>query len=129
MGSRLSTRSEEFLPAENQTWLGTAHGTREAKSITVDGDAAIAIFDDGFVPSGVAVFKNAEDRYEPVTVGNEGDTEGYLFTSTVVRAGELTSAALYWHGRVIVANLPAATGAYVGPVTAVQDALVHIKHD
>lgn len=129
MGSRLSTRSEVFVPAENQTWLGSAHGTSEAKSITVDGDAAIAIFDDGLVPSGVAMYRLGNGRYAPVVAAAAGDAEGYLFTTTQVAAGQLTSAPLYWHGRVITANLPAARGTYVGPTAAVVDAMPQIKHD
>ncbi len=131
MGSRLSIRRETFVPAENQTWLGSAHGTSEAKSISVDGDAAIAAgFTDGLVPSGVAMFKLPSGRYSPVTAGNEAAAEGELFTTTRVVAGDVTSAPLYWHGRVILANVPAARGTYVGHTAAVRTALsAHIKFD
>jgi hypothetical protein len=129
VGSRLSTRSQTYVPAENQTWLGSAHGTSEARSITVDGDAAIAIFTDGLVPSGVAVYQLGNGRYAPVVAGQEANARGYLLTTTQVAAGQLTSAALYWHGRVIIANLPAARGTYVGPVAAVRTALPRIQHD
>lgn len=129
MGIRLSTRSETFVPAENQTWLGSATGTQAAKSITLDGDASIAIFADGIVPSGVALYKLANDRYAPVVAGQEANAEVLLFTTTEVVAGDKTAAAGYWHGRVIAANAPAAEGTYVGLVAAVQAALTHIKFD
>lgn len=130
MGSRLSTRSEVFVPAENQTWLGSAHGTSEAKSITLDGDACVAVYPSGEVPSGIALFKLGNGRYAPVVAGQEANAKGLLFTTSAgLAAGKHSSAPLYWHGRVISANAPAAVGTYLGLTAAVKTALSKILFD
>lgn len=112
MGSRLSTRSEEFLPAENHSWLGSAHGTQECDSITLD-HTAFAAFD-GLVPSGTVLAKNvAGTKYVPfVTAAGDstGTAVGHLFTTTVVPTDSDTTGALFWHGEVVIAQLPANSG-------------------
>lgn len=62
---RLGIRSETFTPGEDWTWLGSAHATDTWESITLDGDAFLAAFPDGVVPSGVVLAKNASDLYIP----------------------------------------------------------------
>lgn len=213
MGSRLNIRNETFVAAENHEWLGSAHGTQECESITLDGAVFKAAFADGVVPSGVVVAKNvAGTKYVPfagvsevqtinlgsatagtITIGFEGETtgaiafdataatvqaalealsnvepgeitvtggplpgtitltfggryagrdlaqvtvtptgltggtvtvatttqgsaggdgvaRGHLFTTTLVDSTYDTTGALFWHGRVIVAKLPANSG-------------------
>lgn len=52
---RLDIRTETFASPEDQSWLGSAHGTNEADSITLDGDMFLAAFPTGVVPSGVVL--------------------------------------------------------------------------
>ena len=111
MGSRLNIRSEDFIPAENQEWLGSAHGTQEMESVTLDGAAFAAVYTDGVVPSGVVVAKNVAGTKVVPFVTAAGDATGvavgHLFTTTLVSATSDTTGSLYWHGRVRVAKLPA----------------------
>lgn len=111
MGSRLNIRSEEFIPAENHEWLGSAHGTQEAESCTLDGALWAAAFPTGVVPSGVVCAKNVAGTKVVPYVTAAGDATGvavgHLFTTTLVSATADTTGALYWHGRVRRAKLPA----------------------
>jgi len=112
MGSRLTIRHEEFLPAENQEWLGSEHGTQEMESGTIDGDDFAAF--NGLVPSGVVLARSADGtRLVPFATASgtsTGTAVGHLFTTTVVSAGQDTTVSVYWHGRVRVAKLPANSG-------------------
>lgn len=114
MGSRLSIRTQDYLPAENQEWLGSAHGTQECESVTLDHTAFLAVFPDGLVPSGVVLARNvAGTKVVPFATGAAdatGTAVGHLFTTTVVPADADTTGANYWHGRVITAKLPANSG-------------------
>lgn len=115
MGMKLGLVTESFSPPENQSWLGSAHGTQEADSITLDGDAFLATFTDGVIPSGVALGKvTASGKYVPYDNGAGDGSEvcvGALFTTvdlggtTAGTVGD-TGAALLWHGEIVEANLP-----------------------
>lgn len=121
MGSRLVIRSEDFIPAENQEWLGSAHGTQEMESVTLDGPAFLAVYTDGVVPSGVVVAKNVAGTkvvpFATAAVDATGTAVGHLFTTTLVSASSDTTGSLFWHGRVRVAKLPA-TSRYDATVKA-----------
>lgn len=120
MGMQLGIKREAFSPNENQEWLGSAHGTSEADSITLDSVLTRAAFGTlGYVPSGVVLGKvTATGRYAPYDGGASDGTEtaaGLLFTT--VNLGDPTrpetgdiSAALYWHGEVRVSKLPTDNG-------------------
>jgi len=122
MGLNLGIRRESFSPAENQSWLGSALGTQECDSITLDGSAFIATWPDGIVPSGVALGKiTATGLYAPYDDAAVDGTEvmaGHLFTTTDLMSRTPYSAGavqdvpapLYWHGEVVEANLPANAG-------------------
>lgn len=125
MGMNLGIKTETFAPAENQSWLGSAHGTQSMDSITLDGDRFLAAFPTGIIPSGVVLAKDATSGlavpYNPtydsdtVTAGaqpNGADTAiGHLFTTidlggtTAATVGN-TPASLYWHGEVVESKLP-----------------------
>lgn len=110
MGSRLTIRTEDFLPAENHEWLGSAHGTQEMESGTLDGDDWLTAFPSGVIPSGVVLAKNADGtRLVPFVTASgtsNGTAVGHLFTTTIIAAGQDTTVPVYWHGRVRVAKLP-----------------------
>lgn len=120
MGVNIAWRSEAHA-GENQSWLGSAHGTNECDSIQLDADKFLAAFPSGVVPSGVALGRvTATGLYVPYTdlethgVGS-GVAQGLLFTSanlkgTTAAAAQDVWAALYWHGSVLEANLPVGHG-------------------
>jgi hypothetical protein len=62
----LSMDRETFSPPEDQTWLGSAHGTTTCKPITLDGDVCLAEFPSGTIPSGIVlVYNTTTDLWEP----------------------------------------------------------------
>lgn len=119
MALRLKTITTVFKASENQSWLGSAHGTDNAQSITLDGDSFLAAFTDGVIPSGVVLGKVTSGgkyrRYDNAATDGTQTALGILLT-TVDLGGvtsavvEDVSAALLWHGEVIEANLPAGHG-------------------
>jgi hypothetical protein len=115
MGLNLPIKTETFSATEDQSWLGSAHGTNEADPITLDADAFLASFPTGVVPSGVVLGRvTATGLYRPYVDGNVDGTEvarGHLFTTvdlggTTAAAVDKVGAALYWHGEVVEAKLP-----------------------
>jgi hypothetical protein len=116
---RLDIQTETFSASEDQSWLGSAHGTNECDSITLDGDAFLATWPDGIIPSGVVLGRvTATGLYQPYDDGVATGIEvarGHLFTTIDLggtTAGTVgnTPAALFWHGEVVEANLPADHG-------------------
>lgn len=115
----LQVRTSTFSPAENQEWLGSAHGTQECDPITLDATTCVAVFPTGLIPSGVTLGKiSASGKYGPYSnaaVDGRTDMVGHLFTTIDLTAGGTqtaadTPAALLWHGEVVEAKLPANHG-------------------
>lgn len=118
MGSSIA-QIETVVTAENQSWLGSAHGTNECESCQLDASAFLATFPDGVVPSGVVLGKiTATGLYKPYADGAADGSEvaaGHLFTTTDLKGttaptAQDVSAALFWHGQVIEAKLPVGHG-------------------
>lgn len=114
---KLQPTTETFSPAEDHSWLGSAHGTESTQTITLDGSAFTGTWSDGIVPSGVALgVITATGLYAPYNGGAADGTEtcvGFLFTTIDVgdAGSEVDSpAALLTHGMVKEANLPANHG-------------------
>ncbi|ERS57578.1 hypothetical protein ABRP69_10105 [Corynebacterium sp. KPL3806] len=94
--------ADEKLGNFNQKWLGSAHATSEAQTVTLKVEAFSAFGDT--IPSGVPLKKNEKGTYEPVT--DAGDTlAGFLFTDQPAR-GEFQVAPMLWHGRIRPKHLP-----------------------
>ena len=55
MGMSLSIKKTTYGAAENQEWLGSAHGTQEMDSITLDAALCVAKFATGLMPSGTSL--------------------------------------------------------------------------
>jgi hypothetical protein len=103
---------------DDQSWLGSAHGTSSAQSISL----AVAAFTkathypNGYFPSGLPLGKYTSGansgKFGPYTAGASDGSQtlaGFLFTATAApRNSSSTSvgAALLDHGRVIVSKLP-----------------------
>lgn len=110
--------------AEDRTWLGSAHGTDATRSITLEPAEFLTRWADGEVPSGVILAEETSTGLyvpydpafdsDPVTAGIQPDGHdvavGILYSHTKVVAGRKHGAALFEHGRVIEANLPANHG-------------------
>lgn len=107
----LGIKTEVFSASEDQRWLGSAHGTNECESITLDADAFLADFTEGFVPSGVSVgLVAATGLYVPAADADVASKRYVLFTTKAIEAGANVSAAGFWHGQIIEANLPVGHG-------------------
>lgn len=102
---------------EDHSWLGSAHGTEATDSIVLDLNLFTAgtHYPKGFIPSGMPVGKvTATGKYGPYVgdaTDGRGELAGHLFTSKTVNPGSrYIGAALFTHGKVVVANLPANHG-------------------
>lgn len=105
---------------EDQTWLGSAHGTSMGRTVTLDASKFTAgthyPTGGGALPSGTALgIVTASGKFGPYDdAASDGRQTlvGYTLTNTQIKTStSFPQAALYEHGRVIVANLPFATGA------------------
>lgn len=115
----LGIKRESFTPPEDQTWLGSAHGTANGDPVTLDGDNLVTIFTDGVVPSGLVLGQvTATTLYRKYVDANSDGTQtalGLLLTTkdlggiTAATVGP-TPGALFWHGEVIEAKLPSGSG-------------------
>ncbi|UUX60167.1 head decoration protein [Glutamicibacter halophytocola] len=100
---------------ENQSWLGSAHGTNAAQSITLDASTFTKAthYPDGYLKSGLPLMDLGNGKYglhtgPGATPEETPDLAGFLFTTTRAPQDPATpiGAALFEHGRVKVANLP-----------------------
>lgn len=114
----LSLRTQTF-GADDQSWLGSEHGTQATESITLDTSAFTAgtHYPQGYFKSGIPLGKiTATGKYGPYNNAAADGTEtlaGFLFAAvpaptvnTVDPAG-----ALFVHGKVRTARLPIAVDA------------------
>lgn len=94
--------TDEKTGGSNLKWLGSAHATNEAQTVTLKVDAFKDFGD--HIPSGVPLKQNAKGTYEPVTAA-EDKLAGFLLTDQPAR-GETQVAPMIWHGRIRPAFLP-----------------------
>lgn len=114
MGMNLGIRKQTY-GNEDQSWLGSKEGTDDASSCTLDAAACIAITElaAGTVPSGIPLKRAGSGRYAPAIAAETADL--FLLTTVDLTAGGTqaaanTPAAGMWHGKIIVAKIPAYTG-------------------
>lgn len=98
---------------DNIAWLGSAHGTNAARSITLDltsGFAKAPFYAKGFIPSGTPVTKLASGLYGLYVEGSTTPLAGFILSpqANPVSTSTKISAPLLEHGRVIVSKLPVA---------------------
>lgn len=100
MGFDLSVQTNTYT-TEKQSWLGSAHGTNECDSVTLDADKFLGAFPTGIVPSGVVLgMITATGLYAPYgaspsevqTINLGAATAG---TVTITFDGETTAAIAY----------------------------------
>lgn len=108
----------ETWGADDQTWLGSRHGTGNAVSATLAFSGAQpfvkANYEEvdtykGFVPSGTALARRADGKYVPFVSGGTGDQAvlaGFLLAPVKLPAGNDAVGALLDHGRIRFSRLP-----------------------
>lgn len=113
----VSVRTEGFQ-GDNQSWLGSAHGTSSGDTITLSKAAFTAgtHYPNGFLPSGTALGKiTSTVKYGPYNDAASNGTEvlvGFLLTPVAMSAtgGADVGASILKHGEIVAANLPFQSG-------------------
>lgn len=103
----ISPSRETFAQADH-SWLGSAHGTDSARTVTIDVSALTenTHYPNGYLPDGTPLGELAAGLYG-VYDGNDPDTlAGFLLEPVKVTGDSDVAGALLEHGRVIEANLP-----------------------
>ena len=100
------SNSVESYTTDNQTWLGSRHGTDVARTVTIDGTAA-ADFGE-YIPSGIPLkLDSVTGKYAPVD--DVADVlAGFLLTAQAFDGASDVVAPLLDRGRVRATRLPAA---------------------
>lgn len=125
----------ETFGQDDQSWLGSAHGTDAAPSITIDitggGFVSGTHYPTGTLPSGTPLaLLTASGKYGLYTegqAGGRGTLAGYLLTAQRVRSGGDVHGALLEHGRVIVANLPFPNLTDANGIADVAGRIIHVE--
>lgn len=115
--------STETFGSGDQTWLGSTHGMRNARTGIVDISAFTQAthYPTGHIPSGTPVALVSGlyvpyDKTEATTTG-AGILAGFILTDQkVVGSGDF-GAPILDHGRVVVAKVPY-SGGFAAPVAA-----------
>lgn len=107
-------QTTETFGQDDQSWLGSAHGTDAARPITLDTSAFTSgtHYPSGYFPSGLVLGKitatGLYGPYDDAAVDGRQTAVGFLFTA--VKAPSVNTidvqGALLWHGAAIAANLP-----------------------
>lgn len=113
------TPTIETYGQDDQSWLGSEHGTSSARSITLDTSTFTAgtHYPTGHFPSGLPLGKiTASGKYGPYSdAAVDGRTTLVGFLLCAVKAPSVTTVhpqgALYDHGKVVEAKLPIAVDA------------------
>jgi hypothetical protein len=93
MGSNLGIRRERFGAPEDQSWLGSAHGTNECDPITLDSPEFLTLWPNGEVPSGIVLFEHSSGLYRPMASVDADEVQ------TITEGGSgLTSFVLHFSG-------------------------------
>ncbi|MEU3528828.1 head decoration protein [Streptomyces sp. NPDC038707] len=110
------TPNVEGFGQDDQSWLASAHGTDNAKTITLDTSAFTAgtHYPNGYFPSGLPLGKiTATGKYGPYNNASSDGTEvlaGFLVTAIAAPSVNTIDpqGAMLWHGAVVEAKLPVA---------------------
>ena len=116
----LTLRTESFAN-DDQSWLGSAHGTDMGRSIALDTSTfpAGTHYPNGFLLSGLPLGLIANTTnggtvgkygpYDPVATDGRDTVVGFLLTATRVNPADTAmdpSGALFIHGVIVAAKLP-----------------------
>lgn len=144
-GVDIGVTEEDYSGNEDRRWLGARLGTDSMRSVTLDVStfAAAHLSAKGAVPSGTVLARitatGKYGPYDPAAGDGRNVAAGHLFSTTKVGAGDgsdLATAsdvgvALFWHGIVKEAFLPAFDGTVAGELSvAARTALSeHIRYE
>ncbi|WP_030747628.1 head decoration protein [Streptomyces sp. NRRL F-5135] len=114
----LSQRTEQF-GSDDQSWLGSEHGTQATETIVLDTSlfTPATHYPEGFFKSGIPLGQvTASGKYGPYSAGASDGREtliGFLFSAVQAPAVNTLdpAAALFTHGKVREARLPVAVDA------------------
>lgn len=128
----LSLRTETF-GQDDQSWLGSAHGTEAARSITLDVSTFTPAthYPDGYLKSGLPLGKiTASGKYGLYATGASDGRQtmvGVLFTAVKVGSANTVpvSGAMLLHCIVVESKLPA-PGVDAGGKTAVAGRIIFV---
>lgn len=109
----LGQTREEVTASSSQEWLGSAHGTDTADSITLLGTDLAGSDFEGKVPSGVLVTENGDGLF---VLGDGGTGRAYLLLEAARTDRGNQSKAGFWHGQVLIDRLPEGHGIHAGNV-------------
>jgi len=125
----MALTTETFGARDDLSWMGSAHGLRNARTETLDPAAFTPV--DGWIPSGTPVAKVGGklvpyDPDEAVTDG-AGVLAGFVLTSQKPAAdGGNLAVPLLDHGRVKAASLPVAFTPPLAPAKSANTTFVWI---
>lgn len=110
-------RTETFGSGD-QSWLGSAHGIRNARTATIDISTFTKSthFPNGYIPSGTPVNVASEGAVLPWTAAN-GEKLGFVLTDQKVIEGADFAAPILRHGIINVPRVPV-PGGFTAPATA-----------
>lgn len=122
---------QETFGSGDMSWLGSAHGIRNARTAILDISAFTAgtHFPEGYIPSGTPValvggLLVPYDKTEATTT-NAGVLAGFVLTDQPVVGTADFAVPLLDHGRVNVAKVPY-TGGFAAPAAAAKSAATTI---
>ena len=105
--------SKDTYGTDDQSWLGSRHGTESTDSITLDVSLfpKAEFYPDGWINSGIHLGKVAATGlygpYDPAANDGRQASEGHLYAWVAIRTGNDVGAALFRHGKVRRSRLPA----------------------
>lgn len=101
-------QTSEAWGQDDQSWLGSAHATDAAQSVTLDTSAFTKAthYPKGYFPSGLPIKRANDGKYVPAAAGDTA--YGFLFCAVKAPTDNSIDvvAAMLDHGRVIVSRLP-----------------------
>ena len=113
---------EETFGSGDQSWLGSTHGIRNARTGIIDISAFTkeTHYPNGYIPSGTPVAL-VSDKYVPYdktegTTTGAGVLAGFILTDQKVVGTDDFAAPIFDHGRVVAAKVP--LSGFVAPAAA-----------
>lgn len=105
--SQFKIRTETF-GAGDQSWMGSAHGMDDAKSVTLDPGAwAGKLTPAGVLRAGEAMSVDSGTKMVVPYVAGSNSLAGFLLTDQSIRSdGGPATVPMVWHGRIILSKLP-----------------------
>ena len=124
----------ETISSGDMSWLGSAHGIRDARTELLDISTFTAgtHYPNGYIPSGTPVAKVGGvlvpyDSTEGTTT-NAGVLAGFVLTDQSVVGTNDFAVAVLDHGRVRAAKIPPGATAFTAPVAAAKRAATNVVY-